>query len=76
MIIDLIIGALVGWVANMLMGGKTGLVRCIVIGLIGGFIGGLIMHLLGFSASTRWAQFLVALGGACLVIWFANKFLK
>ncbi|MBQ2597032.1 MAG: GlsB/YeaQ/YmgE family stress response membrane protein [Oscillospiraceae bacterium] len=76
LIVDLIIGAIVGWVASMLMGGKTNLVRCVVIGLIGGFVGGLIMHLLGFRAATRWAQFLVALGGSCLVLWFDNKYLK
>ena len=40
LIVDLIIGAIVGWVASMLMGGKTNLVRCVVIGLIGGFVGG------------------------------------
>lgn len=76
LLIDLAIGALVGWVASMIMGSKSSPVLNIVIGIIGGFVGGVIMHFLGFYAATRWAQFLVALGGACLVIWAVNKFFK
>ena len=52
LLIDLAIGALVGWVAS------------------------LIMHFLGFYAATRWAQFMVALGGACLVLWLDKKYLQ
>lgn len=76
LLIDLAIGALVGWIASMIMGSKSTPVRNIVVGILGAFVGGLIMHFLGFSATTRWAQFVVALGGACLVIWLDKKFLQ
>lgn len=76
LLIDLAIGALVGWVASLIMGSKSSPVRNIIVGIVGGFVGGLIMHFLGFYAATRWAQFMVALGGACLVLWLDKKYLQ
>jgi uncharacterized membrane protein YeaQ/YmgE (transglycosylase-associated protein family) len=42
----LILGGLVGWVASMIMGREEGIFASIVIGIIGSFIGGFVSSLL------------------------------
>jgi uncharacterized membrane protein YeaQ/YmgE (transglycosylase-associated protein family) len=70
----LVIGALAGWIASMVMGrGGYGLVGDIVVGLIGAFIGGLIARLLnigGPSASDpfSWVSLIFAIIGAIVLI--------
>ncbi len=36
----IVVGAIAGFLANMLMGSKTGLVMMVVLGIIGGLVGG------------------------------------
>ena len=69
-IIWIIFGALVGWIASMVMGSGGGLLSDIVIGIIGAIIGGFIMSLLGQSGvgAFNLYSFLVALLGACVLI--------
>jgi uncharacterized membrane protein YeaQ/YmgE (transglycosylase-associated protein family) len=69
-IIWIIFGALVGWVASILMGGGSGLLWDIVVGIIGAVIGGFIMSLFGQGGvgSFNLYSFLVALLGACVLI--------
>ena len=51
LVIFLVIGALAGWLAGMLMkGGGFGLLGNIVVGIIGAVIGGFVFGLLGISA--------------------------
>jgi uncharacterized membrane protein YeaQ/YmgE (transglycosylase-associated protein family) len=40
LIIWLLVGGLVGWVASMLVGGPGGILMDIVVGIVGAFIGG------------------------------------
>jgi uncharacterized membrane protein YeaQ/YmgE (transglycosylase-associated protein family) len=68
-------GALVGWIASMIAGtnARQGAIGNIVVGIIGAFVGGFIMHLFdgsGASASDAfsWRSFLVALLGAVVVL--------
>ena len=65
-----IFGALVGWVASMVMGSSGGLVADILIGIVGAVIGGFIMSLLGQGGvgGFNLYSFLVALLGACVLI--------
>lgn len=69
-IIWLIFGGLVCWVASMVMGSKGGLVRDVIVGMIGAFIGGFLMSLIGKSGvgGFNLYSFLVALLGACVLI--------
>ncbi len=69
-IIYIIFGALVGWVASMVMGSGGGLLWDIVVGSIGAVLGGFIMRLLGQSGGGGYNLygFLVALLGACVLI--------
>ena len=45
----LIVGGLAGWIASMIMGKneQMGLVANIIVGIIGAFIGGFVMNVLG-----------------------------
>ncbi len=71
-ILWIVFGALVGWVASLVMGGNGGggLLWDIGVGIVGAVLGGFIMSLLGESGVTSFSlySFLVALLGACVLI--------
>lgn len=69
-IIWIIFGALVGWVASMVMGGGGGLFFDIIVGVVGAVVGGFIMSLIGQTGVTgfNFYSFLVALLGALVLI--------
>jgi uncharacterized membrane protein YeaQ/YmgE (transglycosylase-associated protein family) len=70
-IIWIIFGALVGWIASMIMGGGgNGLVINVIVGVIGASLGGWIMDYFGKSGITGFNiySFLVALLGAVVLI--------
>jgi uncharacterized membrane protein YeaQ/YmgE (transglycosylase-associated protein family) len=74
----LIIGALAGWIASMITGKnrQMGAGANILVGIIGGFIGGLVMNLLGGYGITGfniWSLF-VAVVGAVILLWIVNAF--
>ncbi len=72
----LIFGALVGWIASLIMKTRRkGLIRNIVIGLIGSFIGGWISSLLGLGSMSAFTieGFFFAVGGAVFLIWLLRK---
>lgn len=72
----IIFGALVGWVASILMHSRRrGLIRNIIIGLIGSVIGGWIATLfnIGSVGSFTFESFLTALAGAIIFIWLLKK---
>lgn len=66
----ILFGALVGWVASMVMGGGGGLLWNIVVGIIGAMIGGFVMRFfnIGSVGGFNVYSFLVALLGACILI--------
>ncbi len=78
LIIWIIFGALVGWVASMIMESKGGLVRDIIVGIVGAVIGGFIMSLFGEGGVGGFTlySFLVALLGACVLIWIVRAVQK
>lgn len=71
-IVWIIFGALVGWVASMIMGtnARQGAVLNIIVGIIGAVLGGWIMSVVGKGGvgGFNLYSFLVALLGACLLI--------
>ena len=69
-IIWIVFGGLVGWVASMVMGTGGGLVWDIGVGIVGAVIGGFVMNLLGYGGVGGFTlySFLVALLGACILI--------
>ena len=70
LIIWIVFGALVGWVASMVMGTGGGLLWDIGVGIVGAVIGGFIMNLLGQNGvgGFNLYSFLVAVLGACVLI--------
>lgn len=72
----IIFGALVGWIANMVMkSGKGGLIRNIIVGLLGAVIGGFIGSFFGLGSVDSFTieGFLVSIGGAVLLLFILNK---
>ena len=69
-IVWIIFGALVGWVASMVMESSGGLVSDVIVGIVGAIIGGFIMSLIGQSGvgGFNLYSFFVALLGACVLI--------
>ena len=68
-IIFLLIGAVAGWLAGLIMkGGGFGLVGDIVVGVIGSFIGGWLFSLLGITAGGLIGAIIAAVVGAIILI--------
>ena len=72
----LIMGALVGWIAGMVMNTDGGLLRNIVVGIVGSFVGSFVFGLLGFYAYGFFANLLVSVVGACLFIWLGRRLFR
>ncbi len=73
-IVWIIIGWLAGWAANAIMKTDGGLVKNIVVGIVGALIGGFIMSFFGaagFTGFNLWS-FVVALIGSIVLIWVIN----
>ena len=70
LIISLLIGALIGWLASMVMktNGQMGAIANIVVGIVGAWLGGVLAGMLGFAAVTTLASILVSIAGACVLI--------
>lgn len=69
-ILWIIFGALVGWVASMIMKTGGGLLWDIVVGIVGAVLGGFLMSLVGYGDVNGFNlySFIVALIGACVLI--------
>ena len=72
-------GAVVGWVAGAIMKSRGSLLRNIVLGIVGSFVGGFIASLLGFGSlgadfSFNLVNVLISIAGACLLIFVARAF--
>jgi uncharacterized membrane protein YeaQ/YmgE (transglycosylase-associated protein family) len=75
-LIWILFGAIVGFVASKLMHSKKrGLIRNIIIGLLGSALGGWLASLLDIGSVTTFTieGFLIATGGAVLLIWLLRK---
>jgi uncharacterized membrane protein YeaQ/YmgE (transglycosylase-associated protein family) len=72
----IIIGALAGWIASMITGNdkRMGAGMNILVGIIGGFIGGLVMNLIGGEGITGFNiwSLLVATVGAVILLLVVN----
>ncbi|HVX29876.1 MAG TPA: GlsB/YeaQ/YmgE family stress response membrane protein [Nitrolancea sp.] len=73
----IIIGAVAGWIASMIMGRNEsmGWLANIVVGIVGAFIGGLIWALItgaSFGASFSLGTLLLAIVGAVILLFIVN----
>ena len=69
-IITLIIGGVIGWLASIVMktNAQMGIIANIVVGIVGSFLGFWVAGLLGLGGGTPIISYLIAFGGAVLLI--------
>lgn len=72
----IVIGAIAGWIGSIITGNEKQMRAGanILVGIVGGFIGGLVMNLLGGAGITGfnlWSLF-VAVVGAVILLWIVN----
>jgi uncharacterized membrane protein YeaQ/YmgE (transglycosylase-associated protein family) len=75
-ILWIIFGALVGWIASAIMGSREGLLVDIIVGIVGAVLGGWIMSLLGKGGVSGFNlySFIVAIIGAVVLIAIVRAF--
>ena len=59
----LILGAIAGFIASKLMSEKSGTIKNILLGIGGGFVGGLVFKVFGFTASGLIGSLIVSTNG-------------
>ena len=68
----IVLGALAGWIASMIMktDANQGAIGNIVVGIVGAFLGGMVMDLFGKSGVTGFNLYsmIVAIVGACIAL--------
>jgi uncharacterized membrane protein YeaQ/YmgE (transglycosylase-associated protein family) len=74
-IISLIIGAVVGWLASIVMktNAQMGWIANVLVGVVGSALGFWIAGLLGIAPTGGILRFVVALAGAVLLIFILGK---
>jgi len=76
----IVLGALAGWVASIIMGrnNRQGCITNIVVGIIGAFLGGFIFNLFGSTGITGFNlwSFLVAVVGAVALLAIVGLFTR
>ena len=76
----IVLGALAGWVASIIMGRNSsmGLIANIGVGIVGAFVGGYVMNQMGRPGVTGFniPSFLIALLGAVILLAIVNFFSK
>ncbi len=75
-LVSILIGALCGWIAGKIMKSEHGFLMNLILGIAGGFVGGLIARLLQLSINGIIGTILFSVIGSCLVIFVARKILK
>lgn len=70
----IIFGALAGWIADMVMRSDHGVLEDIVLGIVGAFLGGIVMNALGQSGVTGFNLYsiIVAVVGAAVIIFIGR----
>ncbi|MCE2869673.1 MAG: GlsB/YeaQ/YmgE family stress response membrane protein [Gammaproteobacteria bacterium] len=77
LIIFLVIGALAGWLAGVIMkGGGFGLIGNIVVGVVGAFLGGWLLPKLGVSIGGDFGGFITAVIGAVILLFIVRLIKK
>lgn len=67
-VLFLIVGAIIGWVASIITGSNQGLVWNVIVGILGSGLGGWLAPKLGIKAEKVAAVWAIAIGGAVLLI--------
>ncbi|MCF3973378.1 GlsB/YeaQ/YmgE family stress response membrane protein [Paracoccus salsus] len=72
-ILTIILGGIAGWIAEQIMKSEHGLLMNIILGIVGALVGnGLFRLILGGTAGGMIGQLVVAVIGACILIWLGR----
>ncbi|MBP1762558.1 MAG: GlsB/YeaQ/YmgE family stress response rane protein [Firmicutes bacterium] len=76
----IIVGALAGWIASIITGKNAamGAIANIVVGIVGAILGGFVLNFFGIGGVTGFNlhSILVAIAGACLLLFIIDRFKK
>lgn len=75
-LVTLLGGAIAGWLAGIIMKSNGSLLRNIILGLVGGVVGSVVLGIIGIGGSGFIGGILVAVVGACLLVWLGRKIFK
>lgn len=76
-ILFLVIGAVSGWIAGLLMKGRGfGLIGNLIVGIIGAYIGGFLFGLFGVITYGIIGSLFAALAGAVILLWIIGRLKK
>lgn len=75
LIVSLIIGGLVGWLASIVMktNAQMGVIANVLVGLVGSSLGFWLAGLLGIAPAGGIIRFVIAIAGAVLLIFILGK---
>ena len=75
LIISLIIGGIIGWLASIMMktNAQMGLIANVLVGIVGSALGFWLAGILGIAAGGGFGSSLVSLGGAVVLIFLLSK---
>ncbi len=78
LLVFLLIGAIAGWLAGIILkGGGFGIIGNIIVGILGAFLGGWLFGVLGISIGGKWVGPLVtATIGAIVLLFIVGLFRK
>ena len=65
----LILGGIAGWIAERVMKRNHGLLKNVVVGVVGSIVGGFLSSLVGIQAYGFVGNLVVATGGAIVFLW-------
>lgn len=70
LLITIIVGAIVGWLASIVMktNAQMGALWNIIVGIVGAWLGNWMAGLLGLAITSQIVSIVVAIGGACVLI--------
>ena len=70
LILSLLVGPVVGWLASLVMktNAQMGALMNIVVGIVGAWLGGVLAGMIGFAATSTIASLVVSVIGACALI--------
>lgn len=75
-LVSILIGAVCGWLASILMHSKGGLLFYIIAGIIGGALGSFIGKIIGIGATGLLGQIIIGVIGTCILIWLCRLIFK
>ena len=67
-IITILVGALIGWLASLIMKSSHGFIVSCIIGIVGSCLGGWLAGILGISVGGLLGTIIVDVVGACILI--------